>query len=90
MILLKIVLFVLNYPKIFIFIFEELQKLLPWSNQYIIILPIPILIYINFIFILNLNNSELSVFYVDRETRDILINALKTNVPCLEFHPLCN
>lgn len=89
MILLKTVLFVLNYPKIFIFIFVELQKLLPLSSQYIIILPIPILIYINLIFILNLNSLELSVFYVDQEIPDILINVLKINVPCLEFHPLC-
>jgi hypothetical protein len=80
-------LFALSFTKIFRFIFEELRKLLPSNNLFMIILSIIILIYIHVIFILNLRIVELFVFYVDPETLSNLINFLKINELYLEYHP---
>ena len=80
-------LFALSFTKIFRFIFEEIRKLLPSNNLFMIILSIIILIYIHVIFILNLRIVELFVFYVDPETLSNLINFLKINELYLEYHP---
>jgi hypothetical protein len=81
-------LFGLSFTKIFRFISEELRKLFPSNNLFMIILSIIILIYIRVIFILNLHIVELFVFYVGPKILSSLINVLKINELYLGYHPL--